>query len=225
MLVFPSSLQLAIFHYWHTTWDKMTNCLVHCQADILLQSVEVAHRLGCLEDTFEKALIQHDLSSIPNSSASTFFWDCWWNFNSLDNQIQHHCATFKEPHRNTVAFRCYVDPGVERTHPIEPMKSLCALLWTLVFVPLLSVSVSESPSPLSLLWLGFQLWMLPLTTSVIPRQPTYPCLPPLMCDLMYCLTVFPPFKINCSFISPQDKKASREHNSLKVVWILFKQNN
>lgn len=86
--------------------------------------------------------------------------------------------------------------------------SHCALLWTLLFVPLLSVPVSESPSPLSLLWLGFQLWMLPLTTSVIPQQPTYPCQPPLMCDLMYCLTVFPPFKINCSFISSQDKKKS-----------------
>lgn len=135
----------------------------------------------------------------------------------------HSQAAIKN-HGASEAFRGYMGPGVERKYPIEPMKSLSTLLWTLPFVPLLSVSVSESPSPLSLLWLGFQLWMLPLTTSVIPQQPTYPCLPPLMCDLMYCLTVFPPFKINCSFISAKDKTACREHNNVKVVWILFKQN-
>lgn len=106
----------------------------------------------------------------------------------------------------------------------------CSLLqpWshTLLFVLLLSVSVSEPPSPLSLLWLGFQLWMLPLTSSVIPQKPTYPCLPPLMCDLMYCLTVPPPpFKINCCFISLKDKTACSEHNSGKVVWIQVQPNN
>ena len=114
-------------------------------------------------------------------------------------------------------FRWNADPGVQRTHPIEPMKTPCASPWTLLFVPLLSVPVSESPSPLSLLWLGVQLWMLPLTTSVIPQQPTYPCLPPLMCDLMYCLTVFPLSKL-IAVLSPQDKAACWEHNSLKVVY-------
>lgn len=139
---------------------------------------------------------------------STLFWGCG-GFLTLHNLIQHHCAVHTCSFRGiqcSRGFQMVWGPGMGRTHPIEPVKSLCALFWTPLFVPLTSVSVSESPSPLNLLWPGFQLWMLPLTTSVIPRQPTYPCLPPLMCDLMYCLTVFHPFKINCSFITPEDKK-------------------
>lgn len=138
-----------------------------------------------------------DLSSIPSGSTSTFPRDRGETLWTIEFNTT-------ETYYVSEALRWYVDPGVERTHP---MKLFCASSEHF-FVPLLSVSVSESPSPLSLLWLGFQLWMLPLTTSVILQRPTYPCLPPFMCDLMYCLTVFPPFKINCSFISPQDKKKS-----------------
>lgn len=115
---------------------------------------------------------------------------CW---NSLGNQIRHHWKILSSDGMWT---------QVWREHILLNPWSYSVVSSEHFFVPLLSVSVSESPSPLSLLWLGFQLWMLPLTTSVILQQPTYPCLPPLMCDLMYCLTVFSPFKINCSFISP-----------------------
>lgn len=185
-----------------------------------LPTVKAAHWFGCLEGALEKkALTQHnkDLSSIPSSSAYAFVWDCGGTLWTIKfSTTEKYCVQ-----------RLWdgVWTQVWRGHILLNPRSYSVLSTEHFFVLLLSVSVSESPSPLSLLWLGFQLWMLPLTTSVIPRQPTYPCLPPLMCDLMYCLTVFPPFKINCSFISPQDKKACREHNSLKVVWILFKQNN
>lgn len=39
-----------------------------------------------------------------------------------------------------------------------------------------------------------------------------------MCDLIYCLAVFQPFRINCSFISPEVKK--KERYSVKIVRIL-----
>ena len=49
------------------------------------------------------------------------------------------------------------------------------------------------------------------------------------CVTWCIVSLFPPrLRINCSFIFHQDKrkkKAGSEHNSLKVVWIIFKQNN
>lgn len=38
-----------------------------------------------------------------------------------------------------------------------------------------------------------------------------------MCDLMYCLAVFQPFRINCSFISPKDKKKKKKKLAEKAV--------
>lgn len=126
-------------------------------------------------------------------------WPLWSSIPSSNTVLEP--SGYSAQLRNTLALRW---PQMWGGHILLNPGSYSALSSEHFFVPLLSVSVSESPSPQSLLWLGFQLWMLPLTTSVIPRQPTYPCLPPFMCDLMYCLTVFPPFKINCSFISPRD---------------------
>lgn len=108
-------------------------------------------------------------------------------------------------------------PGCDGGHP---EKLLCGLTS-------LSVSVSEPRSPQGPLWLGFQLWMLPATTSVFPPQPAHPHPPPFMCDLMYCLAAPLPLSKLIAVLSllkiKKRKKTRWEHNALKVVWIPFKE--
>lgn len=98
-------------------------------------------------------------------------------------------------------------PGVKRTFPTEPRKLFCALLWTRLcpFTVSLSIRVSQ-PTKSLVTWVSIMNATFDYLCYSAAAHISLPATIHVWLDVLSHR--FPPFKINCSVISPQDKKKS-----------------
>lgn len=142
---------------------------------------------------------------------------------SLDNRRQHR-------RRNAVISKgSEMAPGVRRTYPTEPRKLFGALLWTRLCPSTVSLSIRASQPTKSLVtWVSIMNATFDYLCYSAAAHISLPATIHVWLDVLSLC--FPPLSkliavLSLPKIKKKRKKTCWEHNSLKVVWILFKQNN